>query len=121
MPRKSIYQLTCCGAAAVLAMVSLSGCAAFLAAREQLAQGWRDARVVQVGSGASITRESDSDCRKAVSADEAAKGRYAVYLYKGLSNSHWHRIAPLRDEVQLQVGDLVRVNIQNCSLAPIPR
>lgn len=121
MPRKSIFRLAWLGAAAVLAMVSLSGCAEFLAAREQRAQGWRDARVVQVDTGASIVRDSDRDCRMAVAPDEAAKGRYVVYQYMGVSNSRWYRIAPLPDGVPLKVGDLVRVNIDNCSLAPVPR
>ncbi len=121
MPRKSIFRLAWLGAAAVLAMVSLSGCAEFLAAREQRAQGWRDARVVQIDTSASITQNSDRDCRKAVSPDEAAKGRYVVYQYKGVSNSRWYRIAPLPDGVPLNVGNLVRVNIANCSLGNIPR
>ncbi len=119
MPHKSIFRLARLGAGAVLAMVSLSGCAEFLAAREQRAQGWRDARVVQVDTGASITRNSDWDCRKAVSPDKAAKGRYAVYQLRGVSNSRWYRIAPLPDGVPLKVGDLVRVNIDNCSFAPV--
>ncbi len=121
MPRKSIVRRAWQGAATVLALMSLSGCAEFLAAREQRAQGWRDARVVQIDAGASITRNSDRDCRKAVAPDEAATGRYVVYQYKGVSNSRWYRIAPLPDDVQLKVGDLVRVNLESCSLTPIPR
>ena len=121
MPRDSIFRLTWHGAAVVLAMTSLSGCAEFLTAREQRAQGWREARVVQIDTGASIARTSDRDCRKAVAIDEAAKGPYAVYQYKGVSNSRWYRIAPLPDNVPLKVGDLVRVNIENCSDAPTLR
>ena len=121
MVRDSIFRLRWNGAAAVLAMTSLSGCAEFLAAREQRAQGWREARVVQIDTGALIARTSDRDCRKAVAIDAAAKGRYAVYQYKGVSNSRWYRIAPLPDDVPLKVGDLVRVNIENCSVAPTLR
>ena len=121
MPRVLIFRLTWHGAATALAMTSLSGCAEFLTAREQRAQGWREAGVVQIDTGASIARTSDRDCRKAVAIDEAAKGRYAVYQYKGVSNSRWYRIAPLPDNVPLEVGDLVRVNIENCSDAPTLR
>ena len=121
MQRESILRLTSHGVAAALAVMSLSGCAEFLAAREQRAQGWRDARVMQIDTGASITRISDRDCREAVSPDEAATGRYVVYQYKGVSNSRWYRIAPLPVDSPLKVGDLVRVNLENCSLAPILR
>ena len=114
-------------AAVLLSLISLSGCAEFLAGREQRAQGWREARVVQIDAGALIGRSSqiersaEWDCRKGVAPDAAANRRYVVYQFKGVSNSRWYRIAPLPDNVQLKVGDLVRVNIQNCSLSPTRR
>lgn len=108
-------------AAAVIALMLLSGCAEFLAAREQSAQGWREARVVQIDTGASIARTSDRDCRKAVVPDEAAKTRYAVYEYRGVSRSRWYFIAPVPIGGAFKVGDLVRVNIESCSLASLPR
>ena len=36
-------------------------------------------------------------------------------------NRGWYRIAPLPDDAQLTVCDLARVNIESCSLAPIPQ
>ena len=108
-------------AAAVLALMLLSGCAEFLAAREQSAQGWREERVVQIDTGASIARTSDRDCRKAVLPDEAEMTRFAVYEYRGVSRSRWCLIAPLPNSGEVKVGDLVRVNIESCSLAPMPR
>ena len=120
MPDQAI-RLTGFRAAAVIALMFLSGCAEFLAAREQSAQGWREARVVQVDTGASIARTSDRDCRKAVAPDEAAKTRYAVYEYRGVSRSRWYLIAPVPNGGEVKVGNLVRVNIESCSLAPMPR
>ena len=64
-------------------MTSLSGCAEFLAAREQRVQVWREARVVQIDTGASIARTADRDCCKAVAIGKAATGRDAVCQYKG--------------------------------------
>jgi len=110
-----------CRAAAVIALMLLGGCAGFLAAREQNAQGWRDARIVQIDTGASIARTSERDCRKVAAPDEAAKTRYAVYEYRGVSRSRWYRIAPLPEGEGFKVGDLVRVNIESCSLAPVRR
>ena len=57
-------------AAVLLALISLSGCAEFLAGRERRAQGWREARVVQIEAGAligrisEIERSAEWDCRK---------------------------------------------------------
>ncbi len=121
MQQKLMFRFAGQRAAVLLALISLSGCAEFLAAREQRAQGWREARVVQIDVGALIERNSERDCRKAAAPDAAANGRYAVYQYKGVSNSRWYHIAPLPDNVQLKVGDLVRVNIENCSLSPTRR
>jgi hypothetical protein len=104
-------------AAAIVALMLLSGCAEFMAAREQRAQGWRDARIVQIDTGASIARTSDRDCRKLVPADEAAKSQYAVYEYRGVSRSRWYFIAPLPNRGEFKVGDVARVNIEGCSLA----
>ena len=111
-------------ALAVLALAPaalMTGCAQFAAEGEQARQGWREARVVQIASGASIDRVSRRDCRAEAAPDTAANGRYAVYQYKGVSNSRHYRIAPLPDNVPLKVGDLVRVNIDNCSVAPTLR
>ncbi len=119
--REQAFRLAGLYAVAVIALMLLSGCAEFLAAREQSAQGWRDTRVVQIDTGASITRTSDRDCRKAVALNEAANTRYAVYEYRGVSRSRWYLIAPLRNGGEFKVGDLVRVNIENCSLAPVRR
>ena len=90
-------------------------------AREQRAQGWREARVAQIAAGASIERDSPRDCREEAAPDTAANGRYAVYQYRGASNGRRFRIAPLPDNVSLKVGDLVRVNIDDCSVAPTLR
>ncbi len=106
---------------AVIALMLLSGCAEFLAARAQITQGWREARIVQIDTGASIDRTSDRDCRKAVAPDEAATTRYAVYEYRGVSRSRWYLISPLPNGMEIKVGDLVRVNIESCSLAPMTR
>ena len=119
--RRRAFRRAGCRTAAVIVLMILSGCAEFLAAREQRAQGWREARVVQIDSGAAIARTSERDCHKAVAPNEATKTRYAVYEYRGVSRSRWYLIAPLPNGGQLKVGDLVRVNIESCSLAPMPR
>lgn len=76
---------------------------------------------MQIATGASIERVSPRDCRREAAPDTAANGRFAVYQYKGVSNSRHYRIAPLPEDVSLKVGDLVRVNIDNCSVAPTLR
>ena len=108
-------------AGGLLTVILLSGCAEFLAAREQRSQGWREARVVQIATGAAIARTASRDCRKEAAPDTAAKGQYAVYQYNGVSSSRRYLIAQLPDDVTFKVGDPVLVNIENCSLAPTLR
>ena len=121
MQHQSIRRRAWLGAASVAVMVALSGCAEFWAARDLRAKGWRDARVVQVDSGASTIENLDKDCRRVLSANGAATVRYAIYQFRGVGRSRWHLIAPLQEDALPQVGDLVRVNVKDCSLAPIPQ
>ena len=107
-----------CGA--ILAMTLLMGCAQFVADGEQARQGWREARVVQIGTGASIDRSATLDCRKEVAPEVAATGRYAVYQYKS-AGGRFYVIAPMPETLMFKVGDPVRVNTRSCSLTPTLR
>lgn len=99
--------------------VFASGCAQFVAEGEQARQGWREARVVQIGAAASVDRSATLDCRRG--APEAATGAtYAVYQYRS-SGGRFHVIAPLPSASALKVGDPVRVNTKSCALTPTPR
>ena len=105
----------------LLMIILLTGCAEFLAAQEQRAQGWREARVVKVAAGELIAPTSSRDCRKEAAPDTAAKDQYALYQYKGVGSSRRYIIARYPDNVPFKVGDPVLVNIENCSLAPTLR
>lgn len=109
-----------CGLSAGLSVTLLTGCAQFIADGEQARQGWREARVVQVGTGASIDRPATLDCRKEVAPDMAATGRYAAYQYKS-AGGRFYVVAPLPDTPTFKVGDPVRVNTESCLLTPTPR
>lgn len=95
------------------------GMCRILAARELSAQGWREARITQVATGAAITRPSFRDCRTGADPETAARSRYVVYRYN-IAGRAAHRIAPLLDELPLKVGDRVYVNIDNCFTPPVP-
>ncbi len=107
-----------CGA--LSAVVLLTGCTQFVADGEQARQGWREARVVQIGTGASIDRPATRDCRKEVAPEAAATGRYAAYQYRS-AGGRFYVIAPLPDTLTFKVGDPVRVNTKSCSPVPTPR
>jgi hypothetical protein len=110
-------------ALAVLALmpaVFASGCAQFVAEGEQARQGWREARVVQIGAAASIDRGATLDCRVGGTFEAATGPQYAVYQYRS-AGGRFHVIAPLPSASALKVGDPVRVNTKTCSLAPISR
>ena len=105
---------------AALSAALLTGCAQFIADGEQARQGWREARVVQIGTGASIERSATLDCRKEVAPEVAATGRYAAYQYRS-AGGRFYVIAPLPDTLTFKVGDPVRVNTTHCSSAATPR
>ena len=96
MPRKSIRRLAWHCAASVLAMVSLPGCAEFVAAREARSQNWCEARVASADTDASITRTLPRDCRKVVPPNEAAKAPQAACQHKRMDISRWYRITRSR-------------------------
>ena len=110
-------------ALAVLALAPaalMTGCAQFAAEGEQARQGWREARVVQIGTAASIDRSATLDCRVGGTSEAATGARYVAYQYRS-AGGRFHVIAPLPSGSALKVGDPVRVNTKTCWLAPISR
>lgn len=104
----------------LLALTLLTGCAQFIEDGEKARQGWREARVVQLGTGASISRSATLDCRQEVAPEVAATGRYAAYQYKSVGG-RFYVIAPVPDTLTFNVGDAVRVNTKSCSATPTSR
>ncbi|MGX6566959.1 hypothetical protein [Cupriavidus necator] len=83
-------------------------------------EGWRKAKIAEVGSGQKIARRSSGDCRKEMATEVVQIGRFAVVQFEGAAG-HQYRIVPLPKQSTLQLGDLVYVNIVDCARPPIPR
>jgi len=101
-------------------LVGVGGCASNVAYEGKYApsEGWRKGTVVQKGPASSITKFSFRDCRGAP-ADVVSGSEYAAVRFLRNGRIH-HRIARLSADTQLQVGDKVYVNIEDCD-APVPK
>lgn len=115
----SLRQRTCWMPAALVAMSLLSGCSGFLATRQQHAQGWRHAHVLQIGKDVSVDQSWGKDCRASPSPSAGADGSYVVYQFM-VGSSRYRWVAPLLPGSTLKVGDQVRVNIEDCEQPPVP-
>lgn len=108
-------------AALVLAaFAGLAGCASNVAYEGKYARddGWREGTVRQIAPAGSITRDSFRDCRKEA-ANVDADTPYVVVSFRR-HGRYYSRIARLPADGQLQVGDKVYVNIDDCG-APMPK
>jgi hypothetical protein len=117
-PRAPSFAAKCLLGACAVAV--LPACADFHAAGARIAEGWREAVVVQIDRSAQIPQRVFGDCREGTPAQATADTTYVVYRYKGVG-SYSYRVAPLPDKLPLKVGDLVSVNIKNCQTPPTPR
>jgi hypothetical protein len=82
-------------------------------------EGWRKARVVEVGGIDSPMKTLQTDCRSELGPNPPYT-RFAVVSYnvRGSPRHKARRISAVPNELNLQADDLVYVNIQNC-LAPL--
>lgn len=104
-------------AGAGLVLLTTTGCAGWMDARERRAEGWREADVVQIDRGAVIKRELARDCRRQMNKELADNTVFAVYRFRG-ADRYQHMIAPRGENFPFKVGDRVSVNIDSCEATP---
>ncbi len=97
--------------------VLVSSCAAFNQDSEGYSQGWRSAKVLEIGGEKSVLRFAHKDCRSEMGSN-AAYRRYAVtsYSYGGSPNLKTKRIVAVPDNLLLEIGDKAYVNIVDCKI-----
>lgn len=85
--------------------------------RYEYAEGWRAGKVVEIGRNVTATRSSADDCRN----DGTARSEDTLYarIERYHHTSVYWQVAPLPPGSKLAVGDLVYVNIKDCT-AGIP-
>ena len=98
----------------------LQGCASLYSEMTDFANGWRSATVVEIGSAANIQRKMPLDCRATLTVADAASSRFAVFVYhSGREHRYWTAPLPMRSE--LKIGELVWVNVRDCTAPVRPR
>jgi hypothetical protein len=99
--------------------VTLAGCAAVVYdGKFNWHDGWREAKVLQVGSASEIPAGQSSDCRNWMTPAERSETRFALLSYSNFARLR-HRVVPIGNET-LATGDVVYMKPTRCDL-PIER
>lgn len=108
--------------AAIAAIMGLSvtSCAVVYEGKYAHNEGWRLARVAEIGLGPDIAMPSTRDCRNGLPPEIVQRGRFAVVQFEAAGGYHY-RIAPLPPQSALQPGDAVYANIEDCAKPLIGR
>jgi len=92
-----------------------TACANKLDVTDTYAQGWRRAKIIEVGKDKLVVSSEKQDCRASFGTD-AGYSRFAIasYSYGGSPNLRSKRIVAVPNEVEVSVGDWVFVNVREC-------
>jgi hypothetical protein len=82
-------------------------------------EGWREGKVMQVGTSTEIGKPQYSDCRRKLPPEQVASGQFASVLYSNMSRRH-RRVLPLQPGDAFRPGEEVYVNVTSCT-APMVR
>lgn len=100
----------------MIAITTLAtGCASKADLTDTFAQGWRRAKIIAVDKDQLAVNSERQDCRTAFVANAVdSKFVLASYSYGGSPNLRTKRIVSLPNDVAVNVGDWVFVNITDC-------
>lgn len=103
----------------LMVMVSITtlatGCASTADLTDTFAQGWRRAKIITVDKDQLAVHSEKQDCRTAFVANTVdTKFVLASYSYGGSPNLRTKRIVSVSNEVAVNAGDWVFVNITDC-------
>lgn len=111
---------------ALVASASLMACAAVDEPRYALKDGWRAARIDEIGPSSTLRQVTSEDCREAATTVQRKADRFAVVSYwstvpsRKYPSGWFPRIVPL-DSASLNVGDPVYVNTLDCGAPVVAR
>lgn len=95
-----------------LALV-VAGCTTLYEGRYDYRDGWRAARVVQVGTSTQIQRPDFFRCIRSATPEQRERQLFAVVSFRGYEKSV-KRAVQVAPSVHLEVGDAVYVNPSSC-------
>lgn len=107
--------------------VSLIGCATVNESRYPMKDGWRAARIDEIGSAADLRQITSEDCRTVASPTQREANRFATVSYwrtvasRRYPSGWFPRVVPVAEASTLRAGDLVYVNILDCAAPVIAR
>lgn len=99
---------------------SLMGCSTVYEGKYDFNDGWREAKVIQIGSSDEIKRPQFSDCRKALLPNQPGVDKFVVLSYKHLTRPRM-RVVPLKQSDSVRPGDLVYMNVLSCDVPLVLR
>lgn len=94
-----------------------TGCATVYDGKYPLREGWRTARVTDVASASSLARLATIDCREKTRWSDSDVFARVEYRYSRVKRGY---IVKLPQDMSLKTGDVVYVNVRDCSMPPIP-
>lgn len=105
----------------VIGLIALSatGCASVYEGKYDWKEGWREGKVMEIGSASELGKPQFSDCRDKVSAQQLTSGKFASVSYSHMTRKR-RRVAPLQPGDAFRPGDDVYVNVASCA-APLVR
>lgn len=102
------------GAVVGLIGAALAGCATVYEGKYSFSDGWRKARVEEIGAASGLTKSSLSDCRNSATPEQKATAVYALLSYADFGR-HRTRIVTLPPELRFEKGDPVYVKLRSCA------
>lgn len=105
---KHRYTLILC-----LSTFALAGCATVYEERYDFADGWREAKVIQIAHASEIPKPQFSDCRDAASPQQLATDKFIVLSYRHLNRPR-KRVVPLSPSAGVRMDELVYMNVTGC-------
>ena len=108
------------GTAVGLSSAVLVGCATVYEGKYSFRDGWREARVEEIGAASALSRSSLNDCRTSATPEQKATGVYALLSYADF-NRRKTRIVPVPPNANFKTGDRVYVKLQSCTGDVAPR
>lgn len=102
------------GAAVGLLFAVLAGCATVYEGRYPFSDGWRKARVEEIGAASALTQFSLNDCRSSATPEQRATGVYALLSYADFGHRRT-RIVTLPPEARFVKGAAVYVKLRSCA------
>lgn len=98
------------------ASVLMTACASIENDAYNFNDGWRRAKVLEIGSTKTVMRTTSKDCRLELGA-AATFEHYAVVSYSlgGRPTLRAKQVVAVPNDLDLAVGDSVQVNIRDCT------